>query len=77
MDKEKLRQMIPYVVLVVAIAFTLWSVVQVQNTENICNEHLKDQYKELIEKVEEVCPIIKGQDFEPDYLVNVTLEPLG
>ena len=67
-------KILPYVVLVIAIAFTLWSMVQLQGAENSCNEHLKSEFEQLMESVEKQCPLIRGNVLQPNaYLLNVSV----
>ncbi len=55
MDKEKLRNMIPLIVLVISVAFTLYAVSVLQNVENQCNTHLKEQYESFADASCDVC----------------------
>ncbi len=76
MKKETLIKMIPYLVLTVGVMFTLWSMVQLQQAENSCNQHLKTEYEELMSEFEKVCPLVDRNALVPRYLGNFTGEVL-
>ncbi len=63
-------KIIPYLVLVVGVMFTLWSMVQLQGAENSCKEHLKIEFEELMSEFEKVCPTIDQGALVPRYLGN-------
>jgi len=52
---KKIIKLIPYAVLVIAICFTLYSVMVLQDIENQCNKHLKDQFEKLKNMSCEIC----------------------
>lgn len=55
MDKEKLRKVIPYVIMTMAVLLTLFSFVKVQSVENQCNEHMALEFKKFEATVKEQC----------------------
>ena len=55
MDMEKLRKIIPYVIIVIAVGMTLYSFVTMQNAENECNEHWIPQIEEYKKQVDMRC----------------------
>lgn len=73
MDKEKLRKLIPLVVLVIAVGFTLYAVSVLQDVENQCNTHLKEQYESF---VDQSCDICTGDNRLSITLVSIDV-PLG
>ncbi|KKM17165.1 hypothetical protein LCGC14_1678540 [marine sediment metagenome] len=50
MDKQKLMKLIPYVILIVSVVFTLYAASILQNVENQCNTHLKEKYAQFVEE---------------------------
>ncbi len=61
MNKEKVRKIIPYVLIVIAVISTLYSFAMVQSSENRCNEHWIPQINEYKDQVQKWCPT--QQDF--------------
>ena len=55
MDKEKLRKIIPYVLIVIAVSMTLYSFVVMQSAENRCNDHWLPQIEEYKKEVDKKC----------------------
>ena len=63
MDKEKLRRIIPYVLIVIAVGMTLYSFVVMQSAENRCNEHWIPQIEEYRTQVKMRCATV-----EPEFM---------
>ena len=72
MDKEKLRKIIPYILIVVAVSMTLYSYVTMQNAENKCNDHWVTQIEEYELQLEKRCPVLETE-FLPYDLGDVEL----
>ncbi len=69
-------KVIPYLVLTIAVIFTLYSMAELQQSENNCNRHLQKEFRELMDKVEEVCPLIRNDVLVPTLNMNISIGPL-
>jgi len=72
MDKQKLMKLIPYVILIVSVVFTLYAASILQNVENQCNTHLNTQYERLVE----MYPIIGAANSNPIFNTSIDLPDL-
>ncbi len=61
--KEKLLKAIPYILIVIALAFTLYSTIELQKAENKCNTHLIDRYEKFKDDACDIC-MNPDQDIE-------------
>lgn len=68
MDRKKLVKKVPYLVLFIALAFTLYATIQLQNVENQCNTHLQEQYLKFKGDACEMCTGM--EDAEP---INISM----
>ncbi len=66
--KEKLLKAIPYILIIGALAFTLYATIELQQSENKCNTHLIEQYSRF---KDDACEICTGTDYDPN-LLNFT-----
>ena len=67
MNKETLMKAIPYVILVIGVALTLFSFTHTQSFENKCNEHWVKQIEEYKEYILEACFAVNLK--EPIFIV--------
>ena len=70
--QETLVKVIPYLVLTIAVIFTLYSMAELQQSENNCNRHLQSEFQELMAEVEKFCPMIRQAVSDPTLWVNIT-----
>lgn len=52
---QKLIKAIPYILILIALAFTLYSTSELQKSENKCNTHLKEQYDSFKDNSCKIC----------------------
>lgn len=70
MSKQILLKAIPFVLIIISVVAVLWTAQVLQNIENQCNTHLKNQYDSFKDDACEIC----GSTDPLSPIANVTID---
>ncbi len=73
MDKEQLRKLIPYVLIVIAVGMSIYSYMALDSASDKCNEHWEPQIEEYKLQVEKKCVMLETV-FVPYDLDSIEIE---